>query len=312
MREVAEQVQQWQNAGVESALARVVELHGFGGRRGGEALAINAAGERAGTLLGGAATERVVEAATDLLTAGRPATEVDVVLGDADAVEVGLACGGSAHVLIQSVASLPSKLWSSLEARVPVVLSTALDGSGESRLEFDSALLAGGRSANRLLEGDPRRFEEALVAPTRLAVVGTADLVGAIRRQAGLLGWEVVAVDGRNEAVRVAATLQPPDALVVLSHDPEVDTPALAAGLRLGHGFVGALGSRHTQAARRERLRTLGLSDGECDRIHGPVGLDLGARTPEEVALAICAEILAARSGRDAGSLRTGAGPING
>jgi xanthine dehydrogenase accessory factor len=312
MRDVATQVSQWQNDGLESAVARVVELHGFGGRRGGEALAINTAGDRAGTLLGGAATERVIEAARDLLATGSPATEVDVVLGDADAVAAGLACGGSAKVLIQSVASLPAGLWSSLEARVPVVLSTALDGSGRSDLDFDNALLGGGRSVNRLVEGDPRRFEEALVAPTRLAVVGSADLVGALRRQGDLLGWEVVAIDGRDDAVRVAATLQPPDALVVLSHDPEVDTPALSAGLRLGHGYVGALGSRHTQAARRERLRALGLSDAECDRIHGPVGLDLGARTPEEVALAICAEILAARSGRDAGSLHAGTGPING
>ena len=116
----------------------------------------------------------------------------------------------------------------------------------------------------------------------------------------------------RNCHQPLTADLRPSDALVVLSHDPAVDTPALAAALRSGEPYVGALGSRHTQSARRQRLAAIGVPDAACDRIHGPVGLDLGARTPEEVALAVCAEILAHRSGRDAASLRAGTGPING
>lgn len=109
-----------------------------------------------------------------------------------------------------------------------------------------------------------------------------------------------------------AAALGPADGLVVLSHDPLVAIPTLQAALTGEAGYVGALGSRTTQANRRTRLLAAGLDDAEIDRIHGPVGLDLGARTPEETAVAICAEMIAHRSGRTAASLTGGRGPING
>ena len=100
------------------------------------------------------------------------------------------------------------------------------------------------------------------------------------------------------------AELQTGDAVVVLSHDPELDAPTLAEALRCGIGYVGAMGSRRTQARRAEALAALGLSDAEVGRIYGPVGLDLAAATPAESALAVCAEVLAAASGRPPGSLR--------
>jgi xanthine dehydrogenase accessory factor len=99
--------------------------------------------------------------------------------------------------------------------------------------------------------------------------------------------------------------------VAVLSHDAAVDTPALAAALASDATYVAALGSARTQAARRQRLLRLGVSEADLGRIHGPAGLDLGARTPAEIALAISAELLAIRSGRAGASLRGREAPIN-
>jgi len=100
-------------------------------------------------------------------------------------------------------------------------------------------------------------------------------------------------------------------AVVVLSHDPHVDTPALEEALRSGVSYVGALGSRSTQSKRTERLLASGVAQVDIDRIHRPVGLDLGGRRAPEVALAIAAEILATHHGRDARPLSTRSGPIH-
>jgi xanthine dehydrogenase accessory factor len=318
MREVAETVQGWREQGIDAAVARVVSWHGFGGRRAGDALAVNAAGGTAGRLIGGRATDDVIAAAAALLESDRPADVVDVALGDTEAVAAGLACGGTARVLVQRVATFPEPVWAALAARQPVAMATTLDGSGATVVVADNDDVAAGRSGAHIVPGggtEPDRLVEAFVAPPLIAIVGAAELAGALQRQAALLGWDATVADGAGDegpAARAAAVLGPADALVVLSHDAGVDTPALAAALRGGAGYVGALGSRHTQAGRRERLAARGLSLEELARIHGPVGLDLGARSPEEVALAICAEILAVRRGRAASSLKDGTGPING
>jgi xanthine dehydrogenase accessory factor len=318
MRDVAATIRRWQEQGLDSAVARVVSWHGFGGRRAGEALAVNAAGETAGALIGGRATDDVVAAAGELLQSDRAAQLVDVALGDTEAVAAGLACGGTARVIVQRVTTFPAAVWAALADRQAVALATNLDESGRTVLVPDSEQLAAGRSVAEVVTGtggQADRLVETFVAPPLVAIVGAAELAGALSRQAALLGWEAAVIDGPGDdgpAAKLATTLTPADALVVLSHDPEVDTPALAAGLRGEAGYVGALGSRHTQAGRRTRLAERGVSPAQLAEIHGPVGLDLGARAPEEVALAICAEILAVKRGRAASSLRDGNGPING
>ena len=92
------------------------------------------------------------------------------------------------------------------------------------------------------------------------------------------------------------------DAVAVLAHDPKLDDPALAEAFRRGCRYVGALGSRKTQGDRRERLRSMGVSDADVARLHGPIGLDLGGRAPAETALAILAEIVAERYGASGGA----------
>lgn len=152
---------------------------------------------------------------------------------------------------------------------------------------------------------------EKVVARTRVAAVGTGEVVEALVDLAPALGWLAEPLGDRETSPGAAGRLGPSDALVVTTHHPRRGPDALLAGLRSGAFFVGALGSRRTQERRAEALRGLGATEDELVRIHGPVGLDLGGRSPAETALAICAEILAVRSGRDLPGLRDRAGPIN-
>jgi xanthine dehydrogenase accessory factor len=359
---VAEDVVRWSGEGKLPAVARVVAFTGFGGRRAGEVLAMAPGGDRAGALLGGSADEEVLAAALHLGLEGGPQAEVlEVAVGDREAVDAGLACGGLARVLVQDAGSLPDRFWERLVERRPVALATVVRrGAREGAPAVGSAMVivpaprtagetarstagdgAAGdpgphprfgdvdleelavATATELLArpGEPVRLVaheagdlvvEAFVPPCRLVVVGDRSaLADAIGRQAELLDWHCDVVPDLGGSLDAVSRLGPGDAVVVLSHDPDFDTPVLAAAVA-GDAYVGALGSRHTQAARRGRLATLGIGAAQIERVHGPVGLDLGARVPEETALAICAEILATRNGRNAASLRAGDGPING
>ena len=102
------------------------------------------------------------------------------------------------------------------------------------------------------------------------------------------------------------------DVVVVIEHDPFIATPALAGALRGGVGYVGALGSRRTQLARRTHLADVGVREADIARMHGPTGLDLGARSPAETAVSIVAEVIAVRSGRTGNPLTSTTGRITG
>jgi len=339
MREIAAKVREGLAEGRRVQVGRVVGFKGFGGRRAGEALAVFDDGPPSGSLLGGMADAAIAQS----MTAGNASVLLELAVGDNEAVAAGLACGGVANVLASDAAAMPPELWAALEKSWPVALVTRADGEAGSNalalvdspltrtlerhgslgdVASDEEAAQQGRQALRLgrdsaqmtqLHEEAQVVIETFFPSTTLLVVGEGQLADALAAQGGLLGWstaiESLWSDRAAERVR---SLGRPDAVVVLSHDPEVDTPALAAALVAGC-YVGALGSRTTQSKRRERLRGLGygLGDAVIDGIHGPVGLDLGARTPEETAVAIVGEILAYRSGRSASSLRSSSGPIN-
>jgi xanthine dehydrogenase accessory factor len=145
--------------------------------------------------------------------------------------------------------------------------------------------------------------------PHRLIVVGTGQVATAINAIAVALGWNPTVTESLAE---VTAGLTPDCSVVVLSHDPDLDAPALAAALTAGVGYVGAMGARRTQARRREWLLANGIDDTAADTIHGPIGLDIGADIPAEIALAAVAEIVALRrKATGAGSLADRPGPIH-
>jgi xanthine dehydrogenase accessory factor len=306
-------------------LALVVELSGFGLRDLGEAAVISD-GTVTGRLLGGLADGELQRAAD---TGGRT---VRTSITDRSAEGAGLVCGGVARLVLVPVDDLPAELFSWLAEARAVGLAVSLDeGAGvlavtgrsvagtlgapaldEEVTAVARQLLERGRSDRRVTEVDDRPVLVVATVPRpRLVVVGAGPMADAIDAQGRLLGWSCETTEDVGRAVGFVADAGPGDAVVVLSHDPALDAPVLAAAVGGGIGYVGAMGSRATQSARRSRLDRLGVPAERQSRIHGPVGLDLGARTPAETAVAIVAEVLAARSGRAPGSLRGATGPIN-
>jgi xanthine dehydrogenase accessory factor len=150
------------------------------------------------------------------------------------------------------------------------------------------------------------------IAPRRLVVFGGGELAAALDAQCALLGWESESVDSIPRAVELVAELGAGDGVLVMDHSGEADAPVLGGALKAGIGYVSALGSRATQQARSERLQDAGYAADLIAELRGPAGLDIGARTAAEVALAIVAEMLSARTGKAAiQPLRDLSGPIN-
>ena len=200
--------------------------------------------------------------------------------------------------------------------------------------------LEAGRSGTRHYgpRGEARQqdlsvFIESFAPPPHLVIFGAVDFTAALLRVAKLLGYRVTVCDARavfatrqrfplaDEVVvdwpnryleKVGPELGRRDAVCVLTHDAKFDVPALVAAMGTRAGYIGAMGSRRTHAARVERLREAGVGDDDLARIMSPIGLDLGARTPEETAISICAEIIALRTGRRPPSLRDAEGPVHG
>jgi xanthine dehydrogenase accessory factor len=176
-------------------------------------------------------------------------------------------------------------------------------------------------------------FVESWAPPPQMWIFGAVDFTAALAKVAKVLGYRVVVCDAREifatrrrfpmaDEVRVTwpgamfeergAQLSARDAVCILTHDPKFDVPAVQGALASKVGYIGVMGSRTTHAKRMQRLAEVGVTDPhELDRLMSPIGLDIGARTPEETAISICAEIIARRTGRVTPSLRDGDGPIH-
>ena len=329
MQEVVEAMRDAGGQGRTAVIGRVIDVKGFSTMPVDELVAVDDAGRMYGDLLGRHGADQLRPAAAELLGQGGLAT-VDIAIHGAAVAELGLSCGGQASVLMQPAASIPAQLWDLLAARAPAALLTRVEGpdagptaavvdrdgqvwgelAGADELVASAvALLNSGRSAHQRVDDV---LIEAWVPAPRLVVVGSGEMVAAIDAQAGLLGWETQATETPDALDGLFDWAGATGALIVLSHDPHVDAPALAAGLQRGVSYVGAMGSRGTQSRRLERLTAMGLEEDLLDRIHRPIGLDLGGRRAPEVALAIAAEILAVHCGRSGRSLREVGGPIHG
>jgi xanthine dehydrogenase accessory factor len=196
--------------------------------------------------------------------------------------------------------------------------------------EADAAIGAAAREvlarggATAVEAGGRQWLVEGFAVPPRLVVVGAVQVAIPLVRIARELGYRTVVVDGRAafatrerfpdvdelvvawpDEAAAAIGLGPGDAVTVLTHDAKFDEPAIVEALRRGCRYVGAIGSRRTQAARRERLRDAGVAEADLLRLRGPIGLDLGGRSPAETALAIMAEVVAERHGGSGTPLRS-------
>ncbi len=333
MESIRRDLGRWLTMDEQIALATVVWAEGSSPRPVGSRMAVTASGKMTGSVSGGCVEGAVFEQAQAVLE-GEPPKRLRYSAVDEQGWEVGLACGGTIEVYVEPLADIHRRLLKALEAEETVALVTDLE-SGAHLLAWPDGRQAGdpslasaltpfsGPSAelHRSSEGDV--FVDVFAPPPTLTIVGAVHIAIPLVTLAQTLGFHVRIVDARrafatperfSEADELIVAwpreglkpghLRPQDAVVVLTHDPKFDVPALDIALRSSVGYIGLLGSTTTQAKRQVALREKGFDEDDLSRIHGPVGLDLGGREPAEIALAIVAEIVAVRhskAGRDAG-----------
>ncbi|WP_281967891.1 XdhC family protein [Roseovarius nanhaiticus] len=300
----------WHRAGRGAALATVVQTWGSAPRRIGAMLAVSGAGDMAGSVSGGCVEGAVVAEAIEAIAEGA-ARMLEYGVADGDAFAVGLACGGTIRVLVQPVGSaLPEAVLAGLTearaARVPAALVSPQDAPPRVETSGHAERFRMDRSG---FEEDGETFVAIHNPPLRLIVVGAVHIAQTLVPMAQAVGYDPVVIDPRSafaSAARFPGTrllddwpddgvralgLDGRTALVLLTHDPKLDDPALTEALRSEVFYIGALGSTRTHAARLDRMRAAGFGEDDLARIHGPVGLDIGAAGPAEIALSILAQM---------------------
>jgi xanthine dehydrogenase accessory factor len=348
VRDVVDDLRRWRAEGVGIGRAVVVRVLGTAPRPEGATLLVADDGRIAGNISSGCVDGAAVEEVRAARRSGHPKV-VRYGISDEQAIGVGLACGGTIEVLVEpevrpelvaaseavggiAVATvLPPTAAPPVVAGADGTLTGSLGNAGlDTRLaERARTLLAEGLSRTVAIGGRDV-FIEVFPVPPRLVVVGAGQVAVHLVALARELGFRTVVVDARGayatherfphtdevivgwaDEVADRAGIDGDAHVVVLGHDPKLDDPAVAVALRRGARYVGAMGSRTTLNERRERLRALGITDEKVARLHSPIGLDLGGRTPREVALAIMAEVVAARHGASGTPLTPAGGPLS-
>ncbi|WP_299674687.1 XdhC family protein [uncultured Roseobacter sp.] len=306
-----EQALAWHDAGRGAVLATVVETWGSAPRRMGAQLVIAGDGEMQGSVSGGCVEGAVVLEATDALEAGEQRL-LEYGVSDGDAFAVGLACGGTIRILVEPVGDvLPAEvlrdLTASRAAREPVAYEVNLTtGARQLVREGYADRFAMDRSG---FEAEGALFIGIHNPPLRLVIVGAVHIAQALVPMARIAGYDPYIVDPRaafgsearfpgerivsewpDEALEEIG-VDSRTAVVLLTHDPKLDDPALLIALRSRAFYIGALGSKRTHAARLNRLEEAGMTPKALERIHGPIGLDIGASGPPEIAVAILSEM---------------------
>src|SRR6185295_10873504 len=342
MRELLEQYDAWRAEGHEVGRAVVIRTYGSSPRQAGSVLLVADDGRMVGSVSGGCIEGAAAQAVIESRERGHSRV-IRYGVTNEEAWEVGLACGGTIDVLIEPdvpraalaaardpLANATSVLGTTLVTELPpetpsdlldAVPATA-EASDEAALEqLRRDALASGRSQTAHID-DHHVFIEAFPVAPRLVIVGATEVARSLVGLAKALGYERVVIDARtafatrerfpdveqlltdwpDEAFE-RINLGPNDAVAILSHDPKFDEPAIVEALKRGARYVGAIGSRRTQADRRRRLLEAGLTEDQLGQIRGPIGLDLGGREPAETALAILAEIVSVRRGGSSGAM---------
>ena len=349
MRDLLPTLDDWATADPHIGLATVVRTGGSTPRPPGARLLVSRDGRMAGSVSGGCLESAVILEAQATLAGDAVPRILHYGISDELGWEVGLACGGTVDIFVESVrwdgsdAVLGTVRRAVIEDRPLLLLSVVsgdLAGARAALVEADTLVGSLGLSAadaaapaavrGRLASGLPgieeiaglNVFVDPIVPQPQLAIVGAVHIAIPLTRMATAAGFRVTVIDPRKAfltADRIPGAdrlvpewpedalpdlgLGPRDAAVCLAHDPKFEDPALATLLRGQVGYVGAIGSRTTHGKRVARLKESGFGEEAIARIHSPVGLDLGAATPAEIALSILAEVVAVRRGRSGGTL---------
>lgn len=305
----------WHRAGRGAALATVVETWGSAPRQAGSQLVISGAGEIMGSVSGGCVEGAVVVEALEALEAGVPRL-LSFGVADETAFEVGLACGGTIRVLVEPVGTAGGLPVAMLETIVERRAARQAMGYGVTPESWERRLVGADDPAVKpRFRADRSGVEESgefitiFNPPLKMLVVGAVHIAQALVPMARLAGYDPVLIDPReafgsarrfpgekivhdwpDEALQ-AQGLDARTAVVTLTHDSKLDDPAIIAALASDVFYLGCLGSTRTHAKRLERLRAAGVDEAAIARIHAPVGLDIGARSPAEIAVSVLAQI---------------------
>lgn len=320
---IAEIALDWVRQGKQVALATVVETWGSAPRPVGSQLVISADAEMMGSVSGGCVEGAVVEEALAALATDTP-TLLTYGVSDDDAFAVGLACGGTIRVLVEPIGGVRGidlpLLKHMVEARAARRgVAYVVDLSRWHRLLMDDAAgtpLGDAVRARMLadkagldeVDGEPW-FIAPQNPPLRMVIVGAVHIAQALAPMAVMAGYDVTVVDPRGafgsdmrfpgqklvedwpDAALNTHGLDPRTAVVTLTHDPKLDDPAIMAALGADVFYLGCLGSKRTHAKRVARFEEAGFSASQIARIHAPVGADIGAKSPAEIAISILAQV---------------------
>ena len=314
--QIPEQALAWCQEGRRVALATVVRTWGSAPRPVGAQLVIDSDMKFEGSVSGGCVESAVIFEAVEAMNDGT-CRLMSFGVSDETAFEVGLACGGEIEVMVEPIGTGqgPSvdelaELVAARQARAPVILETDTETWARHLLPrdlddpFRTALFHTDKSAR-----DGAVFRAVHNPPLRLVIVGAVHIAQPLVAMAHLLGYDVALTDPRDsfasearfpgetfldgwpDEALLAFGLDSRTAVVTLSHDPKIDTPALETALGSEAFYIGALGSTRTHAKRVAALQEAGVPADRIARIDGPVGLDIGAASPAEIAASIVAEM---------------------
>lgn len=326
-------IRSWKTDGTPFAVARVISTWGSAPRKTGASLLVSANMEIAGSVSGGCIEGSVIEEAKRVLESGSHSF-LEYGVDDEKAWSVGLSCGGQIKVLVETWSSIedafqPGELLKSLESDERFVLVSTHGATDSSHTLVHSDTKFSGaqsselksvfsRSVSSLVESDSETtFYHVFPERKQLIIVGGADITIKLLSLASMFDFETTVIDPRSVFIEPDRFETAPDHVypqwpqdvmheldltantyaVLLTHDPKIDDPALHALLKSPAVYIGALGGKRTQEKRRKRMKEAGFTSDQISRIRGPVGLDIEASNPREIALSIMAEIIAVQNG---------------
>lgn len=302
---------EWHTAGRGAVLATVVQTWGSAPRRIGAQMVVSGDGQIEGSVSGGCVEGAVMVEALEALEEGK-ARLLEFGVSDGDAFAVGLACGGTIKVLVEPIgkvldAAVLGQLVQARSERRPVAYVCDISSGG-------GTLVTEGYEDRFRMDRSGLEEDGSFVAihnpPLRVVIVGAVHIAQAFVPMARIAGFDPILVDPRSafgsearfpgeeiledwpDEAMERIGLDTRTALVLLTHDPKLDDPALHNALASGTFYIGALGSKRTHASRVARLTDAGFGADQIARIHGPVGLDIGASNPAEIAVSILSQML--------------------
>jgi xanthine dehydrogenase accessory factor len=329
MVDIAEHIKSWWREGETFALATVVKTWRSAPRQAGSCMAITKDFKIVGSVSGGCVEGEVAKKAQEVMETGQPALIRFGVSND-EAWNVGLSCGGAIEVYLEPFPGENMDSWKVLldriDAKKPSVLVKSLDSATEQKVYGPDLGSQGlgetplSNAINSLKKGESNKVEiedrtiffHSFPVQPHLVMIGAAHITIDLIRLARLQGFRTTVIDPRGifsdsitesdrpdklnidwpQEILPEMTLDSSTYVAILSHDTKIDDPALQILLKSEVAYIGALGSKKTHERRRARLSEAGFSEEEIARIHGPIGLDIGALTPAEIALSVIAEVV--------------------